>query len=71
MLSPTYSLIPSLPFNFSPTKERDDRGGQGRFDAAAPVQEAAIAVWTAELERRFPADLRARAIVDVPLRGRP
>jgi uncharacterized Fe-S cluster-containing radical SAM superfamily protein len=72
------ALDPNLPLrvvplsigNFSPTRERNDRGGQGRFDAAVPVQEAAIAIWTAELKRRFSADLRALAIVDVPLRAR-
>jgi len=68
-------LNPNLPLrvvpleigNFSPTRERDARGGQAHFEAAAPVQEAAIAIWMEEIERRYPADLRARAIVDVPL----
>jgi len=78
LLDRLQALDPNLPLrvvplaigNFSPTRERDDRGGQGRFEAAVPVQEAAIAIWNAELERRYPADLRARAIVDVPLRAR-
>ena len=79
LLDRLQALDPNLPLrviplsigNFSPTRERDARGGHGRFDAAAPVQEAAIAIWNAELERRYPAELRARAIVDVPLRGQP
>lgn len=64
-------VIPLCIGNFSPTRERDARGGQARFDAAVPVQEAAIALWMAELERRFPADMRACGIVDVPLGARP
>ncbi len=78
LLDRLQTLDPNLPLrvvplsigNFSPTQEREARGGQGRFAAAAPVQEAAIALWNTELERRYPADLRARAIVDVPLRRR-
>jgi uncharacterized Fe-S cluster-containing radical SAM superfamily protein len=33
------------------------------------VQEEAIAVWNAEIERRFDHDLRARPVCDVPLHG--
>ncbi|MBI1198713.1 MAG: hypothetical protein GC203_12695 [Phenylobacterium sp.] len=72
-------LDPNLPLrvipleigNFSPTRERDARGGHARFEAAAPVQDAAIAIWMDELDRRYPADLRTRAIVDVPLGVQP
>jgi hypothetical protein len=79
LLDRLQSLDPNLPLrvipleigNFSPTRERDARGGQARFEAAAPVQEAAIAIWMNELERRYPAGQRARAVVDVPLRARP
>lgn len=63
-------VIPLCIGNFSPTRERDARGGQARFEAAAPVQEAAIALWNNELERRYSAELRTRAIVDVPLGAR-
>lgn len=56
--------------DFTPTRERDERGGQGRFAAASAVQEAAIAVWASELERRFPAELRSHPVVDVPMGAR-
>jgi hypothetical protein len=56
--------------DFTPTRERDQRGGRGRFAAAAAVQEAAIAIWTSELERRFPSELRSRPVVDIPMRAR-
>jgi uncharacterized Fe-S cluster-containing radical SAM superfamily protein len=79
LLDRLQALDPNLPLrvvplsigNFSPTREREARGGQARFEAASAVQDAAIAIWTAELERRFSADLRTRTIVDVPLRTRP
>lgn len=72
------ALHPNLPLrvvplqigDFSPTRERERRGGHGRFEAAARVQEGAIALWTAELDRRFSREMRALGVVDVPL-GRP
>jgi hypothetical protein len=63
-------LVPLSIGNFSPTQEREARGGQHLFEAAAPVQAAAIALWTTEMERRFPAEQLELAIVDVPLRSR-
>lgn len=60
-------VVPLQIGDFTPTREREARGGDSRFKAAGRVQAQAIACWTAELTRRFPAELRARSTVDVPL----
>jgi len=75
LLDRLQAIHPNLPLrvtplkigDFSPTREREQRGGHGRFAAAATVQDAAIAIWTAELERRFSPELRSRDVVDVPM----
>jgi len=75
LLDRLQTIHPNLPLrvvplqigDFSPTRERDRRGGHGRFEAAARVQESAISHWTAELERRFSPEMLALGIVDVPM----
>lgn len=54
---------------FTPVEQRLARDDARERSLA--VQETAIAAWTHELDRRFPAELRASAICDVPLRTRP
>ncbi|PZP44832.1 MAG: hypothetical protein DI601_11325 [Azospirillum brasilense] len=54
---------------FTPVEQRLARDDARERSLA--VQEEAIAAWTSELARRFPADLRALQIYDVPLRTRP
>lgn len=53
---------------FTPVEQRLARDDARERSLA--VQEQAIAAWTHELERRFPAELRALSICDVPLRTR-
>lgn len=60
-------VVPLCIGDFSPTRERAQRGEQDRFEVADAVQATAIAVWNAEMERRFPEALRACPIVDVPM----
>lgn len=60
-------VIPLEIADFAPTRERDERGGAGRFAAAAEVQTIAIAAWNDELERLYSAAERATPISDVPL----
>lgn len=70
------SLHPNLPLrvvplrieDFTPTKDRVAKMGDARFAVAGPVQNAAIAVWRAELEKRFDPSLVNRNITDVPMR---
>jgi uncharacterized Fe-S cluster-containing radical SAM superfamily protein len=79
LLDRLQNIHPDLPLrvvplhidDFTPTRERNLRGAQSRFVAAAAVQERALAVWQAELERRYPSPLRERPIVDVQLERRP
>lgn len=54
---------------FTPVEQRLARDDARERSLA--VQEEAIAAWTVELERRFPADQRVLPICDVPLRTRP
>ena len=54
---------------FTPVKRRLERDSDS--ERSLFVQEEAIAVWNAEIERRFDGGLRARQICDVPLREGP
>ncbi len=63
-------VIPLEIADFAPTRERDQRGGAGRFAAAADVQSIAIATWNQELERHYGVAERATSISDVPLGAR-
>jgi hypothetical protein len=50
---------------FTPVEQRLARDAER--ERSLHVQEEAIAAWNAELARRFPTDLRALSICDVPL----
>lgn len=54
---------------FTPVEQRLTRDSNRERSLA--VQEEAIAAWTSELDRRFPADLRSLSVCDVPLLTRP
>jgi uncharacterized Fe-S cluster-containing radical SAM superfamily protein len=62
-------VIPLRIHVFTPVEQRLAR--DDARERSLVVQEEAIAAWTQELERRFPAELRALPICDVPLRTRP
>ncbi len=70
-IDPNYPLrvIPLRIQVFTPVEPRVARDDARERSLA--IQEEAIAVWTSELERRFPPNLRALQICDVPLRTRP
>ena len=53
---------------FTPVERRLARDSARERSIA--VQEGAIAAWTSELKRRFPPEVRALQICDVPLRAR-
>jgi uncharacterized Fe-S cluster-containing radical SAM superfamily protein len=56
--------------DFTPTKDRSSKMGDQRFAIARPVQEAAIALWTAELARRFESHQLQMNVADVPMSRR-
>jgi hypothetical protein len=70
-IDPNYPLrvIPLRIQVFTPVEQRLTRDDSR--ERSLVVQEEAIAAWVNELERRFPPDLRALPICDVPLRTRP
>jgi uncharacterized Fe-S cluster-containing radical SAM superfamily protein len=70
-IDPNYPLrvIPLRIQVFTPVEQRLARDSAREKSLA--VQEEAIATWMNELERRFPPNLRALQICDVPLRTRP
>lgn len=79
LLDRLQTLHPNLPLrvaplrihDFTPTKDRVEKMGQARFAVAGPVQEAAIALWNAEMVRRFDPVQRAMNVADVPMSRQP